>query len=393
MRKLKIAVYHNLPDGGAKKVIENIISGLKNRGHEIDIYTGEGFHSSKLSEKSSFNKLLLPLNLYRYKRFSQRLASKINKGDYDVAIITNSKILQHPYILKYLKFPKLLISQEPLRSIYERNFQKNYVYKRYYKGLDGRLVALYSLLDNLVRERPDRENLKNADRLIVNSYFSKENFLSAYGILGKVVYPGVDTTIFKPSSENKRENYILSIGIYHLVKAHDLVIKALSFIPENKRPLLKILGFGNLDTSEKELQYLKNLRDSLGLEENVKFEKDFLGNNIINYYQNAYLTIATHFLEPFGFAPIESMACGTPVVAVKEGGFRETVKHGETGLLIERDPKELANAILYLIENKETWKRFSQKGLNWVKANFSWESAIIKIEKELPTLTKNENRY
>ena len=321
------------------------------------------------------------------------MASKINKGDYDVAIITNSKILQHPYILKYLKFPKLLISQEPLRSIYERNFQKNYVYKRYYKGLDGRLVALYSLLDNLVRERPDRENLKNADRLIVNSYFSKERFLSAYGILGKVVYPGVDTTIFKPSSENKRENYILSIGIYHLVKAHDLVIKALSFIPENKRPLLKILGFGNLDTSEKELQYLKNLRDSLGLEENVKFEKDFLGNNIINYYQNAYLTIATHFLEPFGFAPIESMACGTPVVAVKEGGFRETVKHGETGLLIERDPKELANAILYLIENKETWKRFSQKGLNWVKANFSWESAIIKIEKELPTLTKNENRY
>jgi glycosyltransferase involved in cell wall biosynthesis len=393
MRKLKIAVYHNLPDGGAKKVIENIISGLKNRGHEIDIYTGEGFYSSKLSKKHSFNKVLLPFNLWRYRRFCRKLASEINREDYDVGIITNSKILQHPYVLKYIKFPKLLISQEPLRSIYERNFQKNYVYKRYYKGLAGRLVSLYSLLDNFVRERPDRENLKNADGLIVNSYFSKENFLSDYGILGKVVYPGVDTKIFKPSLENKRENYILSIGIYHLVKAHDLVIKALSFIPENKRPLLKILGFGNLDTSEKELQYLKNLRDSLGLEENVKFEKDFLGNNIINYYQNAYLTIATHFLEPFGFAPIESMACGTPVVAVKEGGFRETVKHGETGLLVERDPKELANAILYLIENKEIWKRFSENGLNWVKSNFSWESAVIKIEKELLTLTKNANRY
>ncbi|MCX6759140.1 MAG: glycosyltransferase family 4 protein [Candidatus Nealsonbacteria bacterium] len=393
MRKLKIAVYHNLPDGGAKKVIENIISGLKNRGHEIDIYTGEGFHSSKLSKKYSFNKILLPFNLWRYRRFCRKLASEINREDYDVGIITNSKILQHPYVLKYIKFPKLLISQEPLRSIYERNFQKNYVYKRYYKGLAGRLVSLYSLLDNFVRERPDRENLKNADELIVNSYFSKENFLSDYGILGKVVYPGVDTKIFKPPLENKRENYILSIGIYHLVKAHDLVIKALSFIPENKRPLLKILGFGNLDTSKKELQYLKNLRDSLGLEENVKFEKDFLGNNIINYYQNAYLTIATHFLEPFGFAPIESMACGTPVVAVKEGGFRETVKHGETGLLVERDPKELANAILCLIENKEIWKRFSENGLNWVKSNFSWESAVIKIEKELLTLTKNENRY
>jgi len=393
MKKLKIAIYHNIPDGGAKKAIENIISGLKNRGHTIDVYTGESFNSLQLGKNPSFNKILLPFNLWRYKRFCQKLASKINKKDYDVGIITNSKILQHSYILRYIKFPKLLISQEPLRSIYERNFQKNYVYKRYYKGLTGKLVSLYSFFDNLIREKPDRENLKDADTLIVNSYFSKENFLADYGVLGKVVYLGVDTKIFKPSLKNKRENCILSIGIYHLVKAHDLVIKALSFIPENKRPMLKILGFGDLGTSRKELQYLKNLRDSLGLQESVKFEKGFLGSNIINYYQNTYLTIASHFLEPFGFSPIESMACGTPVVAVKEGGFRETVKHEETGLLVERDPKELADAILRLIENKEDWKRFSENGINWVKSNFSWESTIIKIEKELFALTKNENRH
>ena len=95
MRKLKIAVYHNLPDGGAKKVIENIIPGLKNRGHQIDTYTGENFHSLELSKKYSFNKILLPFNLWRYKRFCQRLASKINKGDYNVGIVTNSEVLQH----------------------------------------------------------------------------------------------------------------------------------------------------------------------------------------------------------------------------------------------------------------------------------------------------------
>jgi len=388
MKKLKIAIYHNIPDGGAKKAIEKIISGLSSRGHKTDIYTGEGFNPLQLSKNSIFNKILLPLNLWRYKKFCQRLASKINKENYDVGIITNSRMLQHSYILRYIKFPKLLISQEPLRSVYERNFQKNYVYKRYYKGLTGKLVSLYSFFDNLIREKPDRQNLKNADTLIVNSYFSKENFLANYGVLGKVVYLGVDTKIFKPSPEDRREKYILSIGIYHLVKAHDLVIKAISLIPENKRPLLKILGFGNLDTSKKELRYLKNLRDSLGLQDSVKFEKGFLGSDIINYYQNAYLTIASPFLEPFGFAPIESMACGTPVVAVKEGGFRETVKHEETGLLVERDPQKLANAILYLIENKEDWERFSENGLNWVKSNFSWESTIIKIEKELFALTK-----
>jgi len=187
MRKLKIAIYYNIPDGGAKKAIENIISGLKYRGHTIDTYTGEKFHSLGSGKNHSIDKILLFLNLWRYKNFCKKLASKMNKKNYDVGIITNSKILQHSYILKYIKFPKLLISQEPLRSIYERNFQKNYVYKRYYKGLTGKLVSLYSFFDNLIRERPDRENLKNADTLIVNSYFSKENFLANYGVLGKVV--------------------------------------------------------------------------------------------------------------------------------------------------------------------------------------------------------------
>ena len=391
MRKLKIFAYYNLPSGGAKKAFENILTGLENRGHEVDIYTGENFQEIKI-KKVNIGNLLLPFNLWRYKRFSQKLASKINKGNYDVVIITNSKILQHPYILRYIKFPKLLISQEPLRIVYERNFQKNYVYKKYYKGVAERFVSLYSGLGVLARKKPDRENLASADRLIVNSYFSKENFLIAYGILGKVIYPGVDTKIFKPTSENKRENCILSIGTYHAIKGHDLVIKALSLIPRNKQPLLKILGFGSFSRSEKEFQYLSRLRESLGLQEKVKFEKIFYGNSIVDHYQKAYLTVAAQFLEPFGLVPIESMACGTPVIAVKEGGFRETVKHKETGLLIERDPQELADAILYLIENKEMWKKFSENGPNWVKSNFSWERAINEIEKELLDLAKNENR-
>jgi len=87
------------------------------------------------------------------------------------------------------------------------------------------------------------------------------------------------------------------------------------------------------------------------------------------------------------------MACGTPVIAVKEGGFRETIKHNETGLLVERDSQKLANAILYLLESKEIWKRFSENGREWVKSNFSLKKTIDRIEKELFNLVKSyENR-
>ena len=77
------------------------------------------------------------------------------------------------------------------------------------------------------------------------------------------------------------------------------------------------------------------------------------------------------------------MACGTPVIAVKEGGFRETVRHNQTGLLIERDPRELAKAILYLMENKEIWEKFSKNGPKWVKSNFSLNKMVDQIEREI----------
>ena len=394
MKKLKIAVYHNLPSGGARKVIEEIINGLRNQGHEVDTYTGENFHPLELSKKYPIpiGNALLFLNLWRYKKFSQKLASKINKKSYDVAIITNSIILQHPYILRYIVFPKLLISQEPLRIAYERNLIKEYLLKRYYQGISKKLIQMYSFLGVLFRAKPDYENIKCATKLIVNSHFSKEKFLAAYGIFGKVIYPGVDTTIFKPVLENKREEYILSVGTYEALKAHDLVIKALSFLPQTKRPLLKILGFGNSGISE-ESQYLKRLRDKLGLQEKVKFEENFFGNNIVNYYQKAYLTVTTHFLEPFGLVPVESMACETPVICLNEGGFRETVLNGQTGFLVERTPQEIAQKIEYLLDHPEERKRMGKIGREWVKKTFSLEKMINEIEEEIYKLIQNENSH
>lgn len=50
--------------------------------------------------------------------------------------------------------------------------------------------------------------------------------------------------------------------------------------------------------------------------------------------------------EDFGMIAIESMACGVPVIAPDEGGYRETIVHGETGVLLEKNSAvELAKVI------------------------------------------------
>ena len=82
-------------------------------------------------------------------------------------------------------------------------------------------------------------------------------------------------------------------------------------------------------------------------------------------YNKAELVVYSPYLEPFGLVPLESMACGTPVVAVKEGGVRETVIHKKTGLLIDRDEELFGEAITKMLS--KDYRRYNM-GINAVKA-------------------------
>ena len=85
-------------------------------------------------------------------------------------------------------------------------------------------------------------------------------------------------------------------------------------------------------------------------------------DELIKLYNEVKLVLFTPYLEPFGLVPLESFACGTPVIGVKEGGVRETVKHGENGLLLDRDERIFAKGIEELLINQELWNKCSKYG-------------------------------
>ena len=86
-------------------------------------------------------------------------------------------------------------------------------------------------------------------------------------------------------------------------------------------------------------------------------------------------------LEPFGLAPLEASACGTPVVAVAEGGIRESLTHMESALLIPgRDPVALGRAVLSLLDNPELAIRLGERGRESVRTNWTWDAAIDRLE-------------
>ena len=79
---------------------------------------------------------------------------------------------------------------------------------------------------------------------------------------------------------------------------------------------------------------------------------------------------------------LEAMATGKPVVATNVGGIAEIIKNNSSGLLIEQNNSEqLAEAILYLIQNEDLGKRFGQTASSFVLENFSVNKIVKKTER------------
>jgi alpha-1,3/alpha-1,6-mannosyltransferase len=77
------------------------------------------------------------------------------------------------------------------------------------------------------------------------------------------------------------------------------------------------------------------------------------------------------------------MASGTPVVAVREAGPAETVVDGATGFLCDREPKELGEALLRLLEDGPLRERMGQAAREHTVANFTWDRSVEQLAKVL----------
>jgi glycosyltransferase involved in cell wall biosynthesis len=116
-------------------------------------------------------------------------------------------------------------------------------------------------------------------------------------------------------------------------------------------------------------------------EVNLEIKETISDDELVNLYNQASMVVFVPFMEPFGFIPLEAMACGTPVIGIREAGVRESIKDGQTGILVDRDKKELARAIELLLFNKNLANDFSQKALEEINDNWTWERATDRLER------------
>ena len=397
---MKIALYHNLPSGGAKRTVFETVRRLALR-HELDVYTlSSANHSfcdlrpfvkhhyvSEFQPLPLFNSPLGRLNQWQRWRDLQRLnylarqtAAKIDTGSYDAVLAHPCQWSQAPLILKYLRTPTIYYCHEPPRALYETHIHSHNGAQRWQTVLDeiDPLIRLY----HATAKRWDKQATRAAQRVLTNSEFMRDTVARVYDIMPATSYHGVDTDIFRPMPGLEPQGYVLSVGAIQPHKGFDFLIESLGRLPALVRPTLRLVG--NTETLG-ERHFLETLAARRGV--NLQIEIGVSQETLVRRYNEAALLIYAPYNEPFGLAPLEAMACTCPVVGVAEGGVCETVVDRHTGRLVERDPASFAEAILSIMTDAPQRERYRQQTRAYILEKWTWNSATAQIERHLQEIT------
>ncbi len=101
------------------------------------------------------------------------------------------------------------------------------------------------------------------------------------------------------------------------------------------------------------------------------------GQDLADHYSAADIFAFSSLTETFGNVVLEAMASGLPVVALKAGGVGETVRSGETGILVEpsEPPDRLADALLSLVERRDERMRMARAARQYAESQ-SWDAIM-----------------
>ena len=190
-------------------------------------------------------------------------------------------------------------------------FQKYWIVK-VYAAVVGHFMRLYDFVQ-----------AQKVDIFIANSQNVAARIWKFYRKIAIVIYPPVSLPTI-PVVE--REDYYLIISRIVGGKGLDLAVKTAIKLGINLKIIGEPAGYYT------EYKQLKNLSKN-----NVEFLGRVSDEELVKYYAGAKAFLALSTDEDFGIAPVESMLCGTPVIAFRGGGYLESVIDGKTGVFFD-DP-------------------------------------------------------
>ena len=280
----------------------------------------------------------------------------------------------------------------------------------FYSGLSGWLSGKMSkkpyllivyeffqeLWDIMAKNKVESFFYKTAEKYLANSPYPLFLTISEYTKkrminLGcdenkiRVVYPGIDHTLFHPNYEKrlKTNKFVIGwVGRMNLSQSKNLpmLLDAFKIVKQkNSNVILALDGpdFYKLESIIKE--------KGLVIGKDVIYNGCVEQNKLPNFYCSLDLYVSSSLSEGFGLSVVEAEACGVPVVCFDVGALPEVVKDGKTGLILkEKTSESLANGILKMMEGDKL-KIYGKNATNWTE-QFDWKKTAkesIKVYEEI----------
>ncbi|WP_458012101.1 glycosyltransferase family 4 protein [Candidatus Solincola sp.] len=371
---------------GAQAAFIRMMRELYKKGHEIDIYLLSCSEDLRrelesiarvkcfLNHKRHMKSILAGIKclLERWEAFPiiRDMAVDIRNGSYDLVFVDHYHLATMIFPLLG-KMKKVYYCYEPPRRYYDSPLIR--------RDFPSQLKYIFNYPFYRVDMAIDRWLARQADLILTNSDFTRECVWKAYGLFARTVYLGVDSEEHRPLPGMEKEDFVLTVGVVQAHKGHDFVVRSLSLIPKDVRPRLVIVYY---DKDERLFRELKRSAEELGVELELKsFVND---REFARLHSSARFVVLGFIMEP-SLEPV-AFAYKLPIVAVREGGVREVVRHGITGFLTDRDEREFAAAVERLLRNPKEAETMGERARKWVEENFTWEACGERLEKCLEDL-------
>lgn len=383
---MRVAVFANLPPGGARRAAYELIRHTAGdydydfhridfpqagdrlaAGQDIGSLVKEVFDYPFRPAAAGPDSVRRVLDIRAMASLQEDVARAIDERDYDLVFVHHDRLTHAPPVLRFLRTPSLYYLQEPRRQSFEYTMMHR---RRPAAGVGPKAARLAASTFDLWMKEADIRASRAATHLVANSHHSAESIYRAYGRHPAVSYLGVDDEVFC-LGEAEREG-VLAVGALDPIKGHDLTIEAIGCLPAADRPPLTLVF-------DRERPGVRDRLVALAGERGVDLRlRGGIGDReLVELYQSSVATICAAAVEPFGLTTIESLACGTPVIAVNEGGYREVVRDGDNGLLVHRRPDRVAAGVAEVLRRPDRWSGAELRSS--VLPFFSWEAAGDRI--------------
>jgi glycosyltransferase XagB len=341
--------------GGAEVYVHELAKHWVQEGHDVTLFCGSDGKSPRkqvidgVEIIRSGGHFTVYLSAFFYYMF-------VFRGQYDVVIDTENGI---PFFSSlYVRKPVFLLIHHVHQEVFRQ--QLRFPMSALAQVLESKFMPLVYRNKTVITVSESSKQ-----EIIKLGFTNPENI--------HIIHNGIDRSLFTAAKKTIHPSFMY-LGRLKKYKNIDVAIKAFSHVvSQHKHATLDIVGEGE------SLRSLKKLVSRLQLDNHVVFHGRVSERKKAQLLASSWVMLQPSMMEGWGITVLEANASGTPVIASRVNGLKDSVIDGQTGILVKpKSEVEFAAAMNMLVTHPRELAYFSQKAMAWAQ-NFSWDRSAFEF--------------